>query len=412
LTNEVIGPRAHVKDTIGQTGAFMVTKLWDATRLRLFSRGSRRVVRLDRLLIGHQGGVPLERWVRLTGDWSRVSCALADSPYVRFLQEADEEKLRDDGWLMSTAYFRMAETCIAATGHFKGAIDAVGILVRMREFHAALTSAGTMPDVRVRRGTPIRVWRIEHADCFEIIDGHHRLASDWVRGEHTSEATVYSAKLTYLQKLLLDVNQASGRELYQPVPALDVESWRVVRGCEDRLAMMTSFLDGEGRTSGTLLDLACSYGWFVKRFKDAGFTARGIDRDPDALHVGTCVFALSGDELQSARIETFLSDTHEQYDVVLFLSILHHYALGQERAPLEFILGRLDSITRGVLFIDTGEGHEAWYRETLTEWTPEHIRTVIMQHTSFSSVVALGTDRDNRAPYADNYGRTLFACTR
>jgi 2-polyprenyl-3-methyl-5-hydroxy-6-metoxy-1,4-benzoquinol methylase len=392
-----------------------LARLWDATRLRLLSRSSPAIVPLDRLLIGHQGGYPLERWVRRTGEWSRVSCALADSPYVTFLQEADEEKVRDDGWLMSTAYFHMAERCLSETGHFKGAVDGRGIVGRMREYYAMHSSAGVAPDGRggrARPGAPIRIWRIEHADCFEIIDGHHRLASAYVRGEHASAATVHSAKLTYLQKLLLDVNQASGMELYQPLPALEVESWGVVRGCEDRLAMMNRFLEGQGRTSGTVLDLACSYGWFVKRFKDAGYTARGIDRDPNALHVGTCVFALGGEELRPARIETILSDTRERYDIVLFLSILHHYALGQERAPLEFILGRLDSVTRGVLFLDTGEGHEAWYRETLAEWTPEHIRSVILQHTSFTSVVALGTDGDSREPYADNYGRTLFACTR
>jgi hypothetical protein len=273
LTTNAIEPRAHLKGRIGEAGASMLARLWDATRLRLRSRGSRMVVPLDRLLIGHQGGHPLERWVRRTGEWSRVSCALVDSPYVRFLQEADEAKLRDDSWSMSTAYFHMAKTCIAATGHFKGAVDSGGILARMRDYYAGHASVSATPDAssgRVGLGAPVRVWRIEHADCFEIIDGHHRLASAYVHGEHTSEATVHSAKLTYLQKLLLDVNQASGRELYQPVPTLDVESWRVVRGCDDRLAMMTRFLDGEGRTSGTVLDLACSYGWFVKRFQDAG----------------------------------------------------------------------------------------------------------------------------------------------
>jgi 2-polyprenyl-3-methyl-5-hydroxy-6-metoxy-1,4-benzoquinol methylase len=397
--------------TIRLTGTFIAAKLWDAICMR-FARGARDVVRLDQLLIGHQDGIPLERWVRLTGDWSRVSQPLTDSPYVRFLQEANDEKLRDDDWLMSTGYFHLAETCIAATGGFEGAKDAAGILTLMRKFHAAHASGGTVPHKGDRRGSPITVRRIEHADCWEIISGHHRLASAWVHGERSSVATVYPAKLTYLQTLLLNVNQASGRELYQPVSTLDVESWRVVRGCEDRLAMMNTFLAAQTRTAGTLLDLACSYGWFVKRFKDAGFTARGIDRDPDALHVGTCVFALSGEELQAARIETFLGATEEQFDVVLFLSILHHYALGKEQASLEFILRRLDSITRGVLFIDTGQSHEAWYRDTLPEWTPEHIRTVILQHTSFSSVIALGTDRDDREPYADNYGRTLFACTR
>jgi hypothetical protein len=62
----------HAPGTIRQPGAFAVAKLWDAVCMRLFARGSRDFVKLDRMLIGHQDGIPLERWVRLTGEWSRV----------------------------------------------------------------------------------------------------------------------------------------------------------------------------------------------------------------------------------------------------------------------------------------------------------------------------------------------------
>jgi 2-polyprenyl-3-methyl-5-hydroxy-6-metoxy-1,4-benzoquinol methylase len=371
-------------------------------------------VGLDHLMIGHQGEYPLERWARLTQEWGRISRSLKESPYVRFLEEAHDTNIGDNDWLMSTEYFRMAETCITATGVFKGATDSAGILARMKEYFANHQSSGLSgaQQGRVRRAPPIKVFRINDSRCFEIIDGHERLASAYVKGEGVAEVTVYPAKLTYLQKLLLNVNQADGMELYQPLPTLDVETWPVVRRCADRFAMMSEFLEREGLNQGTVLDLACSYGWFVKKFKDSGFTAAGIDRDPNALHVGTCVFGLGADELRSARIEAFLRDPPEQNDVVLFLSILHHYALGQEHAPLDFILKGLDSTTRHVLFLDTGEGHEAWYRDTLAEWTPDYIRNMILQRTSFTSVMLLGTDGDNREPYAENYGRTLFACKR
>jgi 2-polyprenyl-3-methyl-5-hydroxy-6-metoxy-1,4-benzoquinol methylase len=388
--------------------------LWDATCLRL-SRGTRMTVGLDRLMIGHQGSYPLERWVHRSQEWSRVSRSLEDSPYVRFLEEANDQNVQDDDWLRSTEYFRMAETCMAATGRFKGANDGTGILSHMRQYYANHQSKNPNRDAprdSAVPGAPIKVFRIKQSRCFEIIDGHERLASAYVKGQRVAEVTVYSEKLSYLQNLLLEVNQADGMELYQPLPTLDVETWPVVRGCADRFQMMSEFLGGEGRTQGTVLDLACSYGWFVNRFKDAGFRARGIDRDPSALHVGTCIFGLGADELWPARIEAFLAEPRERYDVVLFLSILHHYALGQERAPLDLILKGLDSITRHVLFLDTGEGHEAWYRETLAEWTPEYIRNLILERTSFTSVVVLGTDGDAREPYAENYGRSLFACTR
>jgi hypothetical protein len=75
-------------------------------------------------------------------------------------------------------------------------------------------------------------------------------------------------------------------------------------------------------------------------------------------------------------------------------------------------MSRLDSATRGVLFLDTGEAHESWFKLVLPEWTPLYARHWILENSSFTDVQALGTDRDNVAPFEGKYGRTLFACTR
>jgi hypothetical protein len=92
--------------------------------------------------------------------------------------------------------------------------------------------------------------------------------------------------------------------------------------------------------------------------------------------------------------------------------MLHHFVLGRTPHTAETLISLLDQATSDVLFLDTGERHESWFRLVLPEWSPAFARQWILDHTSFESVRILGTDRDNAAPFAGKYGRTLFACTR
>jgi hypothetical protein len=59
-----------------------------------------------------------------------------------------------------------------------------------------------------------------------------------------------------------------------------------------------------------------------------------------------------------------------------------------------------------------GQEHEAWFRESLAGWNADHIEQWLRENTTFTKFYRLGTDRDNVPPFADNYGRTLFACLR
>jgi len=65
-----------------------------------------------------------------------------------------------------------------------------------------------------------------------------------------------------------------------------------------------------------------------------------------------------------------------------------------------------------VLFLDTGEGHEAWFRESLAGWDADRVAAFLKQHGTFDEVVDLGPDADAVPPYESNYGRHLFACVR
>jgi len=268
------------------------------------------------------------------------------------------------------------------------------------------------------------VFQVRDSSCHELVDGHHRAALLCVDGEQTLPVQVVGQKWTYLQQQVLRCVQTRGRkELYQPIDAPEFDgSWQLVRQCADRFAMMRRFLnergiEGAGRSS---LDLACSYGWFVNAFRGLGFDAGGVERDPLAIRIGELAYQLPAGSVREMALERFLRQDHGPFDVVLFLSILHHFSMGKEsvrrigrrkRFSVDYILERLDAITGSVLFLDAGEEHESWFQGKLPGWTPEFIAGLLRERTSFREVVPLGVDSDAEL-FPGNYGRTLFACVR
>ena len=390
------------------------------------------------LLVGSQAGKPLEAWIERTGEHARASVPLVASPYVDLLKRVREDPRRidDDGFLRGTGYYRMARHCMEHTGKWFGAKQEPGLLERMRAFARMLpelagsggpemASLGGEPMVgRTARGEPVRVYALRDSGCHEIVDGHHRAALAAISGLASLPATVLGEKWSYLQRLVLQGVQTRGRkELYQPVTAPEFDgTWKLVRRCADRFAMMERFLrergiEGKGRSS---LDLASSYGWFVKAFSELGFDAHGVERDAIAVRVGLAAYRLDPAAIEIASIERFLADPGRRYDVVLFLSILHHFVIGRESTRVlrrrgdgaaRELFAQVDHACGRVLFFDTGEEHETWMADKLPGWSPDFIEGWLRRHGTFDEIVRLGVDRDVET-FPGNYARTLFACVR
>jgi hypothetical protein len=222
---------------------------------------------------------------------------------------------------------------------------------------------------------------------------------------------------TPLQDLLDGMSWLGGsRELYQPLesPELD-DSWVLVRRCTDRLEKMQRLLGTEGLlppATGTYLDVASCYGWFVASMRDLGFEASGIERDPLARPLGAAAYGLDPAAITTGNAEDVLAAAGRRWDVVSCFSLLHHFVLGRGSVPPEELVRRLDAATGRVLFLDTGQEHEAWFRQSLSGWSTEHVERFLREHTTFDRIVDLGPDSDARGPYTENYARTLFACIR
>ncbi len=91
---------------------------------------------------------------------------------------------------------------------------------------------------------------------------------------------------------------------------------------------------------------------------------------------------------------------------------MHHFALGEESLSAETFIRLIDRIAGKVLFFDTGQCTESWFRQTLPLWNPEFVQAWLKKNTTFNEVIPLGPDEDGVAPFGENYGRMLFACVR
>ncbi len=380
-------------------------------------------VNLEEVLIGEQCGTPLEKWVERTHEWDRASCLLADSPYVIFLQTIteDENRLRDDGFLEAQPYYQMARIAVEFTGSYFGARTPEGIKRQMHAFYENYLSIreGRHSAVHMdnyqhsAEGELLLMSKIKDSTCYELSDGHHRAAINYMLGKRKITVQVFGQKTSYLQRLVRQSNEANKRELDQPVENRDVRGWAVRQRCSEQLELICDFLDGQdrGRSIQTVLDVSCGYGWFVDQLQSRGLDAEGITPVAAHLKIGRIAYGLTDDAIRCQEATTALQHSNKKQDLVLSLNDLPRYALKERPEDNEF-LRQLDGITGRILILDYGHEAAACSHSSLPGKYVEYIRTCILQHTTFKQVVPLGRDNDGHDAHEGQFQRTLFACIR
>jgi hypothetical protein len=400
-----------------------------ALRRRWAQPRRRRIrVSLDRVLRGGDNGVTAAHYARIVGDPMLPSCPLASTPHVRLLEQYDKdgEAIFEPAVLENTDYYRNAFLAMDAFGHYFDARSPEHLPAVVKRFVDQYRGddLSHLPQQRgqSRDDDPVSVRPIAESDCYQVYDGHHRLAIAFARGVRELEVVVEDeAVQTPLQLLLKDVLWLQGRrELYQPVASPELEAeWTLVRKCSDRFGKMRAFLSERSLvppTCATYLDIGSSYGWFVERMASLGFETWGVERDPIAARVGEWVYGLRDEQTIRSDCTRFLKAAPGTYDVTSCFSLLHHFALGMGAITAEEFARLLDRVTGRVLFFETGQGDEAWFRDTLgrgrNDWDPPFIERWLREHTSFREILPLGRDEDAVPPFEENYSRMLFACVR
>jgi hypothetical protein len=255
---------------------------------------------------------------------------------------------------------------------------------------------------------------IRGSSYYLVLEGHEELARAVARGGTSVRLRAqWLTVTTPLQDLLSRMSWLDGsRELYQPIDSPELqEGWTTVRRCTDRLAKMQTLLT-QREVSGSYLDVASCYGWFVAAMDKAGFEACGLERDPLAVPLGQAVYGLREGQVATGDAVEWLASTHQTWNVVSCFSLLHHFVLNKQSVGPEELIKLLDRVTGDVLFLDTGQESEHWFKKRLRGWSPTFIAEFLQEHTTFDQVLDLGPDDDRRPPYVSNYGRHLFACVR
>jgi SAM-dependent methyltransferase len=331
------------------------------------------------------------------------------------------EQLWDPEVFKQTEYYQNAVLNIELFGRYHNAIAPDQIQWGARRFvqvYRGLKEILPMQEGEFyTKGTEeIAVRPVMYSTCYQILEGHHRLAIAYVKGARQARALIEQpATLTPLQELLLDASWLKGRrELYQPIDSAEVARWTLVRRCSDRLAKMTGFLRAEGLmppVSGSYLDVASGYGWFVSAMAKVGFRAEGVELDPTAISIGTLIYGLAAEQVHRSDSVAFLRSLEGKCDVTSCLSLVHHYILNRKNVSAEELLRLLDSVTGRVMFFDMGQSHE-YPGPELEGWDPDHIHRWLQANTTFTRIVRLGPDEDAIPPNQHNFGRMLFACIR
>jgi SAM-dependent methyltransferase len=398
--------------------AFRVKRQLEGWKLRL----KLVPIQIDACLRGGDSGIPATQFARIKGDPLWASRHVSEWPQVKLLREFDAEgsRLWEPGVFEKTEYYQNAAFSIEVFGGYFDAVTPDQIQWGARRFIRSYCGRDEYPsplEPPEWSSDPteyVSVRPIKYSSCFQVHDGHHRLAKAYMQGLKTVRGLILKPDVTTpLQDILLDVLWLKGRrELYQPIEAPEVAQWTLVRRCTDRAAKMLDFLRAENLMSpaaSSYLDVACSYGWFVREMSKSGFAAEGVEGDPVAISIGQLMYGLDGEQLHRSEAINFLNANRKKFDVVSCFSLAHHFLLNRHQATAEDLLHLLDAATGKVLFFDMGEEHE--YGK-LAGWNPESIERWLMKNTTFARVVRLGKDEDSVPPYQGQFGRTLFACVR
>ncbi len=383
-----------------------------------------KLVRLSKILMGGENDLPGYKYSLLTGNYKRPSTLASDGPHSQFLFTYQKigKRILETPIFENTPYFRNARDCIDLFGGYFPKIHSEEEIILAAERFLLLFDGQDVSHLpsegHSKDGELVKLAPIQNSDCYQIIQGNHRVAFAIAQGQEFIKATVLlnQPQITPIQFLLENLQWEEGEKLlYQPLYCPELESqWTLARRCTDRLDKMLLFLNQNDFIPSptqkiTLIDLGSYYGWFVSQFKKLGFEAEGVEKDNIPIQIGKIVYENLDDSIHRSEIMRFLSTTKKQYDITCCLSIMHHFIYGRNKGNPITLLKLLDKSTKRVMFFEMGEEHEAWFSNILNGWRPETIENWILSNTNFTQCIWLGRDNDNIGEFSKNFGRMLFA---
>lgn len=216
-------------------------------------------------------------------------------------------------------------------------------------------------------------------------DGHHRVSILKHLGFPKQIKVTVKARHPSWSALKRDAYILHNKKLlYQPIDHPDFDDWKVHRICTDRFSSITRFVDSIEKKK--VLDIGCHTGWFCHKLTRMGARVVGVDTDRTRINIAKKLsiyhgLSLNNPQLLRSRFEKYLETTNQQFDFILFLSLLQHYL----RKSIARAWDAVDLISNytNLMFLDIEE------KRLPVKWAPE----LILEHSNFTKYTELRGDR-------------------
>jgi hypothetical protein len=204
---------------------------------------------------------------------------------------------------------------------------------------------------------------------------------------------------------------------YQPLPELGKRVAGRAEGSESRLAAIVEALDRYGISSGTALDLGANNAYFSIALARKGFSSVAVESSPPSYR--TAIYAIRRAKLVDKVAVTVSLMTPQNIaalpatDVVLFLSLWHHFVREHGMDTALAMLEEIWAKTNRVLFFEMGEEETPAFfnlpplepdaRTWITKLLEEHCAGGVVEHLGENQAFA---------PDQSPVMRSLFAVRR
>lgn len=209
------------------------------------------------------------------------------------------------------------------------------------------------------------------------------------------QITVRHKNWVAFKKEILEYSKKFDNKVYAPLTHSDLEY--IPSYYDDtRFRIMKNHLTAEG---GTMLDIGGHWGYFSHKFEDGGFDCYCVEKSKINLYFLRRLKEIENKKFKviPESIFNLPKDLPKKYDVILALSIFHHF-IKDEKTYKNFI-EFLRTLRGALMFFEPHNPDEPQMKEAYRNFDNDEFAEFIIRNSSFSKSERIGVSDHGRNLY-------------
>jgi 2-polyprenyl-3-methyl-5-hydroxy-6-metoxy-1,4-benzoquinol methylase len=230
-------------------------------------------------------------------------------------------------------------------------------------------------------------------------DGAHRLSIAKILGLEYIPALVvmrHSCMMRFRAEIEAFAEASPGGKLYQKAYHPDLADIPYARK-EDRWPAIRDTIE---TTEGKVLDIGANFGLFCYKLERAhGLECTAVEINPQEVYLGKKMRDAVGAEFDFKTRSIFDLDEEEvkQYDVVLALSIFHHFI--KRKSEYEKLVAFLRKLGCREMFLETHSPEESQMKQAYKNFAPDEFVRFIIDNTTLEKAETVFEATNGRVLY-------------